>query len=67
MRMKGSRTTADGINTRYAAHPDRAPSEMFRSNDDGWQRTITILKDSGAIGERKPVSAYRTNAFVSAP
>jgi NitT/TauT family transport system substrate-binding protein len=43
------------------------PSEIFRGNEEGWQQTITILKDSGAITEQKPVSAYYTNAFVSAP
>jgi NitT/TauT family transport system substrate-binding protein len=44
-----------------------APSEIFRGSDEGWQQTITILKDSGAISEQKPLSAYFTNAFVVVP
>lgn len=43
------------------------PGELFRGSDEGWRQTLTILKDSGAISEEKPVSAYYTNAFMPTP
>jgi NitT/TauT family transport system substrate-binding protein len=41
------------------------PKDLFVGSDDGWQQTLTILKDSGVITDTKPVSAYYTNAFVA--
>lgn len=43
------------------------PDELFRGSDTAWLRTVTILTESGAVGEARPASAYYTNALVPAP
>lgn len=40
------------------------PSKMFLGSDDGWSKTVGLLKESGVISEQKPASAYYTNQFV---
>lgn len=40
------------------------PKELFIGDDEGWNRTIDILKNTGVISEKKPLDAYYTNAFV---
>lgn len=40
------------------------PSQLFVGDDEGWTRTLDILKSSGAISEQKPTDAYYTNAHV---
>jgi NitT/TauT family transport system substrate-binding protein len=60
-------TTRGQVDQLVAFLKQGAPGEFFRGSDAGWQQTLTILKDSGAISEEKPVSAYYTNAFVPAP
>jgi NitT/TauT family transport system substrate-binding protein len=60
-------TTRGQVDQLVALLKRSAPSEFFRGSDEGWQQTIAILKQSGAISEGKSVSAYYTNAFVPAP
>jgi hypothetical protein len=60
-------TTRGQVDQLVAFLRQGAPGEVFRGSDESWQQTITILKDSGAISEHKPVAAYYTNAFVPAP
>lgn len=40
------------------------PKQLFVGDDEGWNRTLDILKSSGAIKDRKPLEAYYSNAFV---
>jgi NitT/TauT family transport system substrate-binding protein len=60
-------TTRGQVDQLVAFLKQGAPSEIFRGSDEGWQQTITILKNSGAISEQRPLSAYYTNAFVPVP
>jgi len=40
------------------------PRQLFLGSDESWSKTVALLKDSGAISEQKPASAYYTNKFV---
>jgi NitT/TauT family transport system substrate-binding protein len=42
------------------------PTQLFVGSDAGWNETLGLLKESGAISEQKAPGAYYTNAFLPA-
>ncbi|MBX2806289.1 MAG: ABC transporter substrate-binding protein [Hyphomicrobiales bacterium] len=40
------------------------PAELFVGDDEGWNRTLSILEQSGSIDSKKTPADYYTNAFL---